>query len=72
MYALLMSTMWLESFPMFEDTDTSDSRRIRRQISTAKELLIKVESELSAEGKYEKLMAEIKVVTSQLGSRIAL
>lgn len=72
MYVLLMSTMWLESFSMFEETDTLDSQRIRRQISSAKELLTKVESELSASGKYEELLAEIKVITSKLGSRIVL
>jgi len=72
MYALLLSTMWLESFPIFEDSDPSDLRRVRRQISSAKQLLLEVESVLSTEGKYKDLMTEIAGVTQSLGTRIVL
>lgn len=72
MYALLLSTLWLESFPVFEESESDDLRRIRRQISSARKVLLEVEEGLSAEGKYEDLLKEIQNVTTALGGKIAL
>lgn len=72
MYSLLLSTLWLESFPMFEESDPDDLRRIRRHISSARKVLLEVEGELSAAGKYAELMAEVTGITNSLGKRIAL
>lgn len=72
MYSLLFSTLWLESFPMFEESDFDDRARIRRQISSARKVLLDVEEELSAEGKYAELMTEVKGITNFLGQRITL
>lgn len=72
MYALLLSTLWLESFPMFEESIPNDLRRIRRHILSAKKVLTEIKGRLSGEGKYGELMAEIEGITNSLGNRIAL
>ncbi|MBW4484666.1 MAG: hypothetical protein KME14_19195 [Tildeniella torsiva UHER 1998/13D] len=69
MYALLFSSLWLESFPEFEDVDYRDMRRIRHQIKTSRSLLLEVGDKLRAEGKYEALLREVKLVTGVLGSK---
>ena len=71
-YALLLSTMWLESFSLIEETETSDPERIRHQIKTGRKLLLEVEKTLKSEGKYKTLQSEIRCVTEKLGEKASL
>lgn len=72
MYALLLNTLWLESFPVFEESDPDDLTRIRLHIGSAKKVLLEIEGELSAEAKYAELLAEVQSITNSLGERITL
>ncbi len=61
-----------ESFPVFEECDPSDLRRIKRQILASRKLLLEVEQVMSAEKNFEKLLVAIKDITHNLGTRINL
>jgi hypothetical protein len=72
MYAVLLSSMWMESFLYLERPIASDMRRVRYQIKSGREILLEVQAVLKSEGKYVRLMSEVRHLTSSLGSKITL
>lgn len=72
MYSVLLSSMFMESFPFLEKPWPDHARRIRNQVRQGKEILSEVQSMLQCDGKYISLMSEIKALTVSLGSKIAL
>ena len=71
-YSLLLSTMWLESFMIFEEVDPMDARRIRSGVKSGRDLLLEIETVLHSEGKLEMLLSEIRKMTESLGGKIVL
>jgi hypothetical protein len=71
-YALLLSTLWLESFQMIESPEEHHRRRIRYNMRSSACALKDTLGILSSEGKYRTLQIELLSVIGTLGTSIAL